>query len=78
MGAAVRKKSRRRNAPARAETAGDRKSARARRDGKLSRERIAGAAMKLVDRDGLDALSFRNLGAELGCEAMSIYPVFQN
>ena len=32
--------------------------------------------MALVDRDGLEALSFRNLGAELGCEAMSIYHHF--
>jgi AcrR family transcriptional regulator len=52
------------------------KPAGARRDGKLSRQRIADTAMALVDRDGLDALSFRNLGAELGCEAMSIYHHF--
>jgi AcrR family transcriptional regulator len=39
----------------------------------LSRERIADAAMALVDREGLDALSFRRLAADLGCEAMSIY-----
>src|SRR5690349_20169391 len=43
---------------------------------RLSRERIADAAMALVDRDGLEALSFRNLGAVLGCEAMSIYHHF--
>lgn len=42
----------------------------------LSRERIAAAAMALVDRDGLDALSTRRLGEELGCEAMSIYHHF--
>jgi AcrR family transcriptional regulator len=42
----------------------------------LSRERIAAAAMALVDRDGLAALSTRRLGDELGCEAMSIYHHF--
>jgi len=44
----------------------------------LSRERIATAAMALVDREGLDALSTRRLGEELGCEAMSIYHHFPN
>jgi AcrR family transcriptional regulator len=39
----------------------------------LSRERIALVAMALVDREGIDALSFRRLAADLGCEAMSIY-----
>lgn len=42
----------------------------------LSRERIAAAAMALVDREGLAALSTRRLGDELGCEAMSIYHHF--
>jgi len=42
----------------------------------LSRERIAAAAMALVDREGLAALSTRRLGNELGCEAMSIYHHF--
>src|SRR3954470_3534965 len=42
----------------------------------LSRERIAAAAMALVDLDGLEALSTRKLGHELGCEAMSIYHHF--
>ncbi|APR84911.1 Transcriptional regulator, TetR family protein [Minicystis rosea] len=31
------------------------------------------AALALVDREGLDALSMRRLGAELGVEAMSLY-----
>ncbi len=44
----------------------------------LSRERIAAAAMALVDREGLPALSTRRLGDELGCEAMSIYHHFPN
>jgi AcrR family transcriptional regulator len=42
----------------------------------LSRERIAAAALALVDREGLAALSTRRLGDELGCEAMSIYHHF--
>src|SRR5919106_728880 len=39
----------------------------------LSRRRILEAAVRLVDREGLDALSMRKLGAELGVEAMSLY-----
>jgi len=39
----------------------------------LSRERIVAAALALVERDGLEALSTRRLGQDLGCEAMSIY-----
>ncbi|MBI5320940.1 MAG: TetR/AcrR family transcriptional regulator [Bradyrhizobium sp.] len=34
--------------------------------------------MALVDREGLEALSTRRLGEELGCEAMSIYHHFPN
>ena len=44
----------------------------------LSRERVLRAAMDLADRDGLDALSMRNLAAELGVEAMSIYYYFKS
>lgn len=47
-----------------------------RRGTALSRERIAAAAMALVDREGLSAFSTRRLGEELGCEAMSIYHHF--
>jgi len=39
----------------------------------LSRDRIAEAALSLIERDGLDDFSTRKLAAELGCEAMSIY-----
>jgi TetR/AcrR family transcriptional regulator, tetracycline repressor protein len=39
----------------------------------LNRRRILDAAVELVDREGLRALSMRRLGAELGYEAMSIY-----
>ena len=44
----------------------------------LSRLRIARAALAVVDRDGLDALSMRRLGAELGVEGMAIYRHFPN
>lgn len=39
----------------------------------LTVESIADAALRLIDREGLDALSMRRLGAELGVEAMAIY-----
>ena len=39
----------------------------------LSRRRILEAAVELVDREGLGALSMRRLGRELGVEAMSLY-----
>ena len=39
----------------------------------LSRERVLEAALELVDREGIDALSMRRLGQVLGVEAMSLY-----
>lgn len=39
----------------------------------LSQERVVAAALRLVDRRGLEALSMRRLGAVLGVEAMSLY-----
>jgi AcrR family transcriptional regulator len=42
----------------------------------LSAARITGAAMDLIDAEGLDAFSFRTLAARLGCQAMSIYNYF--
>jgi AcrR family transcriptional regulator len=39
----------------------------------LSRQRILRAALRLIDRDGLDALSMRKLGATLGVEGMALY-----
>lgn len=39
----------------------------------LNRERIAEAALSVIDRDGLPALSMRSLGRELGVAAMSLY-----
>jgi AcrR family transcriptional regulator len=48
-------------------------SARGKSSTPLSRERILSAAVKLVDEEGIDALSMRRLGSELGVEAMSLY-----
>lgn len=39
----------------------------------LSRGRILDAAVRYCDREGLEALSMRKLGADLGVEAMSLY-----
>jgi AcrR family transcriptional regulator len=64
--------------PARSTGSGVRGRGQARSGPALSRERIALAAMALVDREGLAALSTRRLGDELGCEAMSIYHHFPN
>ena len=40
---------------------------------KLTRERVVTAALRIVDEDGLDAVSMRRVGRELGVEAMSLY-----
>jgi len=39
----------------------------------LDRARILDAALRIMDADGLEALSMRRLAAELGVEAMSLY-----
>lgn len=39
----------------------------------LSRQRVLSAALAIVDREGLDSISMRRLGEELGVEAMSLY-----
>jgi AcrR family transcriptional regulator len=39
----------------------------------LTRARVLDAAVALADRDGIDGVSMRNLGQELGIEAMSLY-----
>src|SRR2546427_10678342 len=44
----------------------------------LSRERVLGAAVALADLDGIEALSMRNLGQEVGVEAMSLYNHVRN
>ncbi|MGH3452304.1 MAG: TetR/AcrR family transcriptional regulator [Haloechinothrix sp.] len=40
---------------------------------RLDRRRILAAALAAVDREGLDALSMRRLGSELGVDPMAIY-----
>ena len=39
----------------------------------LNRERVLRAALVLADTSGIDSLTMRNLGRELGVEAMSVY-----
>jgi TetR/AcrR family tetracycline transcriptional repressor len=40
---------------------------------RLSRERVVAAALRLVDRDGLEGLTMRALGSELGVDPMAVY-----
>lgn len=44
----------------------------------LSREVFVKAALRIVDRDGLEALSMRRLGAEVGVDPMAAYRHFPN
>jgi AcrR family transcriptional regulator len=44
----------------------------------LTGERILRAAIRLADRDGIESLSMRKLGHELGVEAMSLYNHVRN
>lgn len=39
----------------------------------LTRERVLAEALRLVDEEGLDALTMRALGARLGVEGMAVY-----
>jgi AcrR family transcriptional regulator len=39
----------------------------------LSRERVLAAALRLVDAEGVDALTMRRLARELDCNAMALY-----
>jgi AcrR family transcriptional regulator len=39
----------------------------------LTRERVVAAALAFIDEHGVDALSMRKLGQQLGVEAMSLY-----
>jgi len=48
------------------------------RSGPLDRRRIAAEALRLIDAGGLEQLSMRRLGAELGVEGMAIYHHFRN
>ncbi len=45
----------------------------AKRRPSLSRARVLAAAVGFVDREGMEALTMRRLGSELGVEAMSLY-----
>ena len=45
---------------------------RPRRD-PLTRTRVIGAALEIMDADGVDAVTMRRIGRELGVEAMSLY-----
>lgn len=44
----------------------------------LSRERVLDAAIRLADRGGLESLTMRRLGQELGVEGMAVYYHFAN
>ncbi len=44
----------------------------------LSRAKVLAAAVTLADREGIDALSMRALGREVGVEAMSLYNHVKN
>lgn len=44
----------------------------------LTRDRVVQAGLRLVDRDGVEALTMRRLGRELGVEAMSLYGYVDN
>ncbi|TML11552.1 MAG: TetR family transcriptional regulator, partial [Actinobacteria bacterium] len=39
----------------------------------LTRDRVLRAAIRIADEEGLDALTMRRLGQELGVQAMSLY-----
>jgi TetR/AcrR family tetracycline transcriptional repressor len=47
-------------------------------DSSLTRERIVGTALAIVDREGLPALSMRRLGQELGVDPMAAYYYLPN
>jgi AcrR family transcriptional regulator len=59
-------------------TPGTRKQAAFRSRTNLSRERIVTAALGLLDREGLDALSMRRLAQELDVGTMTLYGYFRN
>jgi AcrR family transcriptional regulator len=46
---------------------------RRRRERPLTREELFDTALRIVDADGLDALTMRRLAAAVGVEAMSVY-----
>ena len=50
----------------------------AREDGAISRARIVAGALRVIDDLGVDGLTMRRLGAELGVDAMMVYRHFPN
>ncbi|MFJ3793329.1 TetR/AcrR family transcriptional regulator C-terminal domain-containing protein [Kitasatospora sp. NPDC090091] len=44
----------------------------------LTREKVLRAALEVADRDGIEKLSMRRLGTELGVEAMTLYHYLPN
>jgi AcrR family transcriptional regulator len=44
----------------------------------LTRERIVNAAIALIDAQGIEALSMRDLGRELGSSTMAVYRYFES
>jgi AcrR family transcriptional regulator len=59
--------------PQRAGTPGERRRAHGPRRSTLSRERVLAAALRLVDADGVEALSMRRLGKALDRDPMQLY-----
>ena len=45
---------------------------------KFTREEIIKAAVRIVETEGAEALTARNLGAKLGSSARPVFTVFQN
>lgn len=54
-------------------TPGDDEASVRRRREPLTRERIVRTALRLMDQEGLEAVTMRRIGRELGVEAMSLY-----
>jgi AcrR family transcriptional regulator len=55
-----------------------REAATTERRAPLTRDRVLRTAIELVDRDGIESLSMRRLGQELGVDAMALYRHVQN
>jgi AcrR family transcriptional regulator len=43
------------------------------RRGRVTRDRIIRTALRIMDEEGLESVTMRRVGRELGCEAMSLY-----
>ena len=52
-------------------------ASRRKRD-RLTRERVVEAALELIDAGGVEALTMRRLGAELGVQGMALYHHFES